>query len=180
MHLEIIYFMVRIAGAVFVVAGCTGMGLWLGRGIRRRVDELNEVKKTAILLRGEIRYSLAPLPEAIGRIALKAKPPLTEYLQEIYQELSAMEGKSFSEIWTRNTENFLSGSYLKPEDLNIIIDLGTKLGYLDKEMQLGAIDLFLDQLGQIIDEQVRVMPAKQKIYNYLGVLCGALIVILLI
>jgi len=180
MRLEIIYFMVKITGAVFVVAGCTGMGLWRSQSIRKRVDELNEVKKMILLLRGEIRYSLAPLPEAIGRIALKAKPPLIGFLQEIYKALSAMDGESFSDIWTRSTENYLSSSHLKAEDLTIIIDLGTQLGYLDKEMQLGAIDLFLEQLGHTIDEQIKGMPAKQKIYNYLGILCGVLIVILLI
>lgn len=180
MHLEIIYFMIKIIGVAFVVAGCTGMGLWMSRGIRLRVEELNEVKKAVLLLRGEIRYSLSPLPEAIGRIALKAKQPLAGFLQEIYESLSAMDGQSFSKIWTRSTENYLSGSHLKPEDLTIIIDLGTQLGYLDKEMQLGAIDLFLEQLGHTIDQQTQGMPAKQKIYNYLGILCGILIVILLI
>jgi len=180
MHLEIAYFMVKLAGAIFVMIGCTGFGQWLSRSLRMRLDELNEVKKSVLLLRGEIRYSLAPLPEAIGRIALKTKPPLKDFFEEIHKALAAMDGKSFSDIWTSSIELHLNSSHLKPEDLAIIIDFGASLGYLDKEMQLNAIDLFTQQLEHTIAEQVNSMPAKQKVYNYLGVLSGLLIVILLI
>lgn len=54
------------------------------------------------------------------------------------------------------------------------------LGYLDLEMQLSSIDLYLEQLEISIREAESSIGSKQKLYQSLGVAGGIFLVILLI
>ena len=58
--------------------------------------------------------------------------------------------------------------------------MGEVLGYLDLEMQLSSIELYLEQLELCIRESQEAARTKQKLYQSLGVAGGIFLVILLV
>ena len=65
-------------------------------------------------------------------------------------------------------------------DKENLVRFGENLGYLDREMQLGTIDLYLNQLEEEINEQAIVARERTKLYNVLGIMAGIFITIVMI
>ena len=91
-----------------------------------------------------------------------------------------MEGQSFGELWQKQIKRWLSDTHLKKGDKEQLGSLGEVLGYLDLEMQLSSIDLYLDQLELCIREAQEAAQTKRKLYQSLGVAGGIFLVILLV
>ena len=54
------------------------------------------------------------------------------------------------------------------------------MGYLDREMQVGAIDLYLEQLKLNIRKMQEELPEKRRILNCLGVMGGIFVAVVLV
>lgn len=74
----------------------------------------------------------------------------------------------------------LEKTKLYEKDLDRLISLGENLGYLDKEMQIGTIDLYLENLEQETMEARDNLSKNSRLYQCLGVASGILITILII
>lgn len=74
----------------------------------------------------------------------------------------------------------LKGLHLVRADLEQLESLGEVLGYLDAEMQLAAIRLYLEQLENSIAEAQEHMGSRQKLNQSLGIAGGVFLVILLL
>ena len=60
------------------------------------------------------------------------------------------------------------------------MQMGAFLGYLDKDMQLGTLDLYLQELAGEIKAAQESIPGKQKVCRSLGIMGGLFLVLLLI
>ena len=132
------------------------------------------------MLRGEIKYTKTPLPEAFASIAVRIKEPFGSFLEQTAEQMGSMEGQSFGELWQKQIKQWLSDTHLKKGDKEQLGGLGEVLGYLDLEMQLSSIDLYLEQLELSIREAQDAAQTKQKLYQSLGVAGGIFLVILLV
>ena len=65
------------------------------------------------------------------------------------------------------------------EEVQLVISLGSRLGYLDREMQLRQLGLYEEELNQHIHELHEKIPEKRKICQSLGIMGGFLLAILL-
>ena len=91
-----------------------------------------------------------------------------------------MDGRTFGELWRDQIQKGLAGTKLKREDREQLGVLGESLGYLDLEMQLSSIELYLEQLEIRIRDAQESLTGKQKLYQSLGVAGGIFLVILLL
>ena len=64
------------------------------------------------------------------------------------------------------------------EEKERIAQLGERLGYLDREMQLRQLSLYESEFERMIQNAKETAPAKKKMYHSLGVFGGAMIAIL--
>ena len=60
-----------------------------------------------------------------------------------------------------------------------MIQFGENLGYLDKDMQINTLDLYITQLETEITELAENLKEKTYLYNTLGVMAGVFISIVL-
>ena len=90
------------------------------------------------------------------------------------------EGEGLGELWQAEIKTRLSGTHLKREDREQLAGLGEVLGYLDLEMQLSSMELYLEQLELRIREAQEAAQTKQRLYQSLGVAGGIFLVILLV
>jgi stage III sporulation protein AB len=156
------------------------MGWYFSSELRNRIADLKELKKIIILLRGDIRYANTPLPEAVQALAIRQEGKYKLFLSEIADRLKELGGISFQTIWKETIEKKLDNTSLSKKDLEYLGQLGENLGYLDKDMQINTLDLYLSQIEEEIKELTRNVKEKTYLYNSLGVMGGIFITIIML
>lgn len=170
----------KIIGAVLIITSSSAMGFYISSNLRDRIEDMKELKKNVLILRGDIRYGNTPLPEAIGAIASRHEGNLAQFFTYIYEEVMKLDGKRFFEIWKMAVEQKLKDTSLNKNDKEHLIKLGENLGYLDKDMQINIIDLYIEQLEAEILEASKVLKEKAHLYNTLGVMAGIFVTIIML
>lgn len=172
--------MLKLVGAVLILASATGLGISYSLDLKKRCMELRLLKQLVYLLRGELKYTRTPLPDAFGHMAERMREPFSAFLRSMERELGNLEGKTFGELWRGQIDRELAGTFLKKEDKEQLKTLGEVLGYLDLEMQLNSLDLYLEQLDLSILEAQEAIRTKRKLYQSLGVAGGIFLILLLL
>ena len=167
-------------GAVMVIGSSGTLGFYCSGRIRKRLSQLRTVRQVLYMLKGEISYSASTLPEAFSHISRKTPQPFREFLERVSGRLKALEGENLERVWQQETRRIRKKTSLAGEDIEEWEDLGGRLGYLDRTMQLQLIDLFLSQW----EEKIRLLEKECgktcKLYQYLGVLAGLLLTVALL
>lgn len=172
--------MLKWIGIVLVFCGSTAAGISFSRELLKRVQQLGELRKLVVMLQGEIRYSNAPLFEAFGHVSQRVKDPFSLLLKNVAAKMEEFCGESLSEIFSRQIEEDLKATSLLPEDLEQLGRLGESLGYLDRQMQLETMNLYLEQLNLACDEAAEQHRSKSKLYHCLGIMGGLFLAIVFI
>ncbi|MFU0828859.1 MAG: hypothetical protein ACFWTJ_15250 [Lachnoclostridium sp.] len=74
----------------------------------------------------------------------------------------------------------LDNTSLNKKDLAALGQFGENLGYLDKDMQINTIDLYLEQIEEEIKDLSHNVKQKTYLYNSLGILGGIFITIIML
>lgn len=172
--------LLKILGAILTISSCSALGFYFSNELNVRVKQLRELKKYVMVLRGDIRYGGTPLPEAIGNLARRSPGVFKKFLSDVSELLFVSGGGTFSEIWSKCVWKDLKNTSLTGADKENLIRFGDTLGYLDREMQISTIDLYLNQLQEEINEQTIVAKERTRLYNVLGIMAGIFITIVMI
>ena len=172
--------MIKIIGALLVISSCGALGLYFSGELRTRINDLEELKKLLILLRGDIRYTNTPLPEALETLSKRHDGTYKKFLNNISNQLLKLNGESFSAIWKEAVKKDLKHTSLSKEDYNLIDQLGESIGYLDKNMQINTLDLYIEQIEITSSRLSKTVKEKTRLYNSLGIMGGIFITIILL
>lgn len=170
----------KLLGILLTIATSSLIGIYYSKKIEFRLEDLRQMKRALVLLRGEIKYSISTLPEAAESTACRCNQSFKYFYEILSKELKKFDGQNFQMIWESSVEKSLKNTYLIRSDIIRFKQLGATLGYLDKETQLNTINLYLEQLDEDIKYLIQHNEQNQKLYRNLGVLGGLLIVILFI
>lgn len=172
--------MIKWLGIGFVILGSTAMGMVMSGDLEKRVRQLKELRKMLVMIQGEIRYANAPLSEAFHHVGRRVPAPFQEFLEHVACQMEEYRGEVFSDIFARNVRIDLAGTALKKEDKEQLLRLGENLGYLDGQMQMNSIELYLHQLNETCEEASQEVRNKSKVYHCLGVMGGLFLAIIFI
>lgn len=172
--------MLKWLGIGLMIGACSAIGLSMGRDLKKRVTQLQELRRMTGMLQGEIQYAKSPMTEAFRHVAGRIKEPFSDFLTHTAEDMEKFSGESFCEIFSRNAEEDLKGSGLLKEDMEQLTGFGEHLGYLDQEMQLRTIDLYRTQLIETCEAASEEFKNKEKVYRYLGVCMGLFLAILFV
>ena len=171
--------LIRMAGAFAVISGCTMLGLYFAAREGFRINDLQELKKALIILSSEIEYMRNPLPEACANIARRISNPIGPLFGLFADLLTKNEGSTAYQLWSQAAEQSRDLAFLAEEDWEVVDGFGKTLGYLDKQMQQGAIKYALDYIDDKTTA-LQVMSDKNKrMYRSLGIIGGLLIAVVL-
>lgn len=173
-------FVIKLTGAFVTIAASTAIGFYFSLMFKERVKSMKELKKLLILLRGDIKFAATPLPEALEALAARHENEYTIFLEKLSMELKEQNGEVFFEIWKKCIEENLNSIPLNKKDKSGLLKFGENLGYLDKDMQINNIDLYLSQLENEIGESEKTLKDKTYLYNALGIMAGIFITIVII
>lgn len=172
--------LLKIIGCTLIILSSAGMGFFFSNEMRCRIDDLRELRKLVMLLRGDIRYGNTPLPEAVTAIARRHKGSFAAFFTKVSARLNELSGLTFQEIWKDAVEKELVDTSLSKRDKMQLLQFGENLGYLDKDMQMNTLDLFLSQLEEETKELSKTVKEKSYLYNSLGIMAGIFISIIML
>jgi len=171
----------KILGSILIITGTFAWGFMKCTNAKDRIVQLNIIKKVMIMLRGEIKYAGTALPDALESISNRITMIFAkEFFINVSKELNEMSEKTFKTIWYENANKYLKTSALNISDLDQFKNLGDNLGYLDKDMHLNTIDLYLEHLNMDIDLANAEIAQKCRVYKCVSLAAGVFITIIII
>jgi len=169
---------IRVLGVVLTLAASTALGLYLSSLAKFRQQDLLEFKKALLILKSEIEYIAAPLPDAISSIASRTTNPVSKIFTHYAQNLKNNDdGETAYQLWIEAIQSHKKESFLKKDDWEIVEGFGKTLGYLDKQMQVDSIKFTTDYLDSQVAELQTEGNKNQRMYRSLGVIGGILLLV---
>ncbi|RKJ52309.1 hypothetical protein D7X25_15520 [bacterium 1XD42-8] len=170
--------MLKLFGIICIMAGSAGMGYLQGREWKGRLNQWKIMKKMCLLIRSEIQYKGLPLPEAFISTAGKIPSPFQEMLKEVEEKMEERKGAHLPEIWREAVKKFMRKTSLNRQDIERLCTFGEQVGYFDKEVQMSAIDWYVEELEKDIAQNEKTIGQKVHMCHCLGILGGLFLTIL--
>lgn len=171
--------MLKLLGAVLIVLAGTLAGFKRAAQYADRPRNIRALIAALQRLETEILYGYTPLPEALHRIGQQSKEPLRAFFTAAADEMSPPQNRSAEEGIQRAMELHFKSAALKGTEKEIIRQLSCTLGTSDRSNQSTHIALALQQLKQEETVAREDQGKYEKMSKSLGLLLGALIVILI-
>ncbi|AHV98243.1 stage III sporulation protein SpoIIIAB [Paenibacillus sabinae] len=171
--------MLKLLGAAMILLAATLAGFRRASQYADRPRQIRGLIAALQRLETEIMYGYTPLPEALKRIAVQTREPLRGLLVTAAEGMSPPQNLTAQEALDRAMKTHWRATAMKIPEQEVLRQLSCTLGTSDRSHQTNHIALALQQLKQE-EISAREDQAKyEKVSKSLGLLLGALIVILI-
>lgn len=170
----------KLIGGILIILASSMLGVHYSELYVLRGKALKSVREIITNLKGEIRYNRTDLIEGFEIVSKKCNAPYKDMLNEVVFDMKNTTKHSFSDIWEKNVNKYLCSKGLNKGDIEQLIELSGKLGYLDYEMQLNSLEHYLLILDRTIEENRNDINDKCKIIRSLGLLIGIMVFIVIV
>lgn len=168
----------KLAGSFLVIVVSLLYGWKVKEELKSHVDQLVGMKEMLLMLQGEISYARTPLKEAFWQMSSQGKEPFAAFLKKAVEEMDGNE-ESIGKFWGRLVEEAENFSFSQ-EEKELLKRVGENFGYLDTQMQLKNLELYLGQVDALIQKAQKELKDRQKVASVVSLMCGLFLVILLI
>lgn len=167
----------NVLGAALVLGAAGMSGFVVARSYSDRPAVLRGLQGALTMLLTEIRYGATLLPDALVRIARHSPPPVDEFLFSAGAYLSN-DGLSTATAWRRAVTEQRGRWCLTNADEAVLLDLAGYIGQTFADHQENHIRLALVHLRRQEEEAAADAGVQSKLWRYLGVCAGGLLVLL--
>ena len=169
--------MIKLFGALLVIAGCGGFGFFIAAEHRREEKTLRHFISVLELMECELQYRLTALPELCRQAAFESRGPLKKTFSFLADELE--------DQISPNVEKCVDAALAKVKELPKLTAeamelLGRSLGRFDVEGQLKGIASVRAECVRIMESYTQNQDVRLRSYQTLGLCAGAAIAILFI
>lgn len=172
--------MQRLIGGILILSATGGAGYVYCRELRNYLGKLRYLRYVISLIRGEINYAGAPLPEVLAEVAGRIREPYRQWLLATSRTINQREESGFARMWNKCAEQYLKPLNLKADHAILIKEIGTFLGSLEKETLDHTFQLYLNRMDLEIEKQREGIASKTRIGSCLGVMSGLFLIVLLL
>jgi len=161
-----------------ILGGSSAIGLVIAKNYRERPRHLQSVRAGIDMLSTEIVYAATPLAAALENVSKSMQEPVAEFF--------SLSGRSIAnfvpvrDAWAQGLAHLRESTALIAADLEVIRLLGEVLGTSSREDQerhlLLACRRLQAQNDLAADEAVR----NERMWQYLGLLLGVLVVVIMV
>lgn len=171
--------MIKLLGAVLILITTTCLGFQRAKRYADRPRQIRQLQSALSLLRTEIGYGTRPLVKACEQIGKRIQSPISDLFIQLQYNLEHFDGSSTNDCFKSAVDQEWDKTVLTDAEKGIVLDFGRTLGASDREDQLQHLALAEANL-KIEETKAREEQAKnEKMYKTIGILCGALIIILM-
>lgn len=171
--------MLKFVGAVLILGTATLFGYMQALHYARRPKQIRLMISALQRMETEIVYALTPLSEAMLSLSKQVTAPLSQLFLLTAERLKESEGASTREVWQQTVREVWRSSSMKQPEQDIVLQLGTVLGLTDRADQVKHLKLAVSQLQTEEQESREEQKRFEKMWKSMGLLIGALIVILM-
>lgn len=170
----------RLVGAVLILTGCTGLGLWYRQQFIGRLQALRVLSSILEMLMSEIRYGRSTLPACCKEVATRVEEPYKNMLLQVYEDCNLAVAAPFGDIFIQKAEQILEQLPLKKEEWEIFVAPFKGQGFQDGQMQIKSLEQSFGRLQDMIRMQNEEQREKCRMSVGLGVMSGLLLIIVMI
>lgn len=164
--------------SIFIIS--TYIGFAYGETFKRRKDELKEVLKALTILENDIVYGATPLPEAFEKLSHKLCEPCSLFVKAITNRLIKGDVESVYDGAIKEFASLENKFYLYAEDKKIMDDFFKSLGESGVYGQEKIFSLAIEGIKMNLREANESARKNIKLYRYLGICLGTMIIIFII
>ena len=173
-------FVQKVIGGILILSATAGAGVVYGNELKRYLRNMVYLRYVFGLIRGEIEYTCAPLPEIFFGVSARVKEPYRRWLKKTAEEMECRDLSGFARVWNRCTDKYLEIPGLKQEHKILIKEPGTFLGSFEKDISDRAMEMYLNKMDLEIEKLRAELASKVKVGRCLGVMAGLFFIVLLI
>ena len=171
--------MIKLLGFIMVVSGCGMLGVHYGQGYGIRIRLLEELEQLLQYIYGEIEYSAGDMAYIFQNCSMRAY-----FFCDFFEGLSGCitGGKTgtLAQFWQENMQYILYLKSLKSADRELIGELGSHIGNLDRMTQLHTLEIYRLRLEYILQDAKKNYESQKKLCSVLGVTAGFFLAVLLV
>jgi stage III sporulation protein AB len=171
--------MLKLIGAILIMLSATLFGFYQAQQFSRRPKQIADLVRSLQRLETEMTYALTPLPQALLQVANACPVPVSFLFRYAADELKIAAGRTVQLIWQQAIAVHWKHTSLKTGEQEIVSQLGSTLGLSDSIDQVKHIRLAIHQLQGELETAVEERKRYEGMWRSLGMLMGALIVILM-
>ncbi|WP_282935749.1 stage III sporulation protein SpoIIIAB [Paenibacillus sp. RC67] len=171
--------MLKLLGAMMILLSATLFGFYQAQQYSRRPKQIGDVIRALQRLETEIVYGHTPLQEALMKVAKSCPQPVNAIFRHTAEELSQAGGRSTQQIWQQSLQEHWKHTSMKAGEQDIVRQFGFTLGLSDSTDQVKHLRLAIQQLQGDLDRSEEERKRYESMWRSLGLLMGALIVILM-
>jgi stage III sporulation protein AB len=171
--------MLKLLGAMMILLSATLFGFYQAQQFARRPKQIGDMIRALQRLETEIVYGSTPLPEALMQVARSCPRPVQAIFSHAAGELTKAEGRSVQQIWRQAVLSVWKLTSMKPAEQEIVSQFGSTLGTSDGADQVKHLRLAVLQLQGELETAQEERKRYESMWRSLGLLLGALIVILM-
>ena len=170
--------MLKLIGILLIVSATTKIGFALAARLERRKNSLLCFKDALSLLESEIGFAQNSLARACENIGNTLSPPAGAFFLDVHDALS--RGIDTQQAWEELLGKYRQTLCLTAADIQLLCSFAARLGRSDVENELKNIYNTTVSLNMQIANAKNTCDTYKRVYQSAGVLCGALIAVLLI
>ncbi len=163
---------------IFIIS--TYIGFAYAETFKKRQEQLKEILKSLTILQNDIVYGTTPLPEALGNLSHKVCKPLSNFIELVVNRLLKGNVESVYEAALEEFEVLENEFYLERDDRKIMSDFFKSLGESGVYGQEKIFLLAIEGIKINLSDAEENAKKNTKLYRYLGVCLGAMIIIFMI
>ncbi|NOU97682.1 stage III sporulation protein AB [Paenibacillus sp. LMG 31456] len=171
--------MLKLLGAMLILLAATLFGFYQAQQFARRPKQIGDMIRALQRLETEIIYGSTPLPDALLQVAKTCPAPLHLIFRHVAEELLRAGGRSVQSIWQQTVAADWRHTSMKSGEQDIFRQLGFTLGLSDGADQVKHLRLAVQQLQSELENAQEDRKRYESMWRTLGLLMGALIVILM-
>lgn len=172
--------MLKLIGSIIVICATTIMGFNYASIYTKRVKQLRVIQYAFNILESEIVYTSTPLVEAFQNVGDKSSDTIKKLFLSMSQNLSLKNTQNVLCAFKEAEKSLKGEIYFEKEELEIIYSFMNSLGNSDIEGQKKNFNITIKKLEAFEIRAEESRRKNEKLFRYLGVSAGMLIVIILV
>lgn len=172
--------MLKLAGILLLMAGCTGLGINKVAEEKQRIKELREIRSIIIRMQSEMVYGKRTLPEICLLFGDCAKEPYRSAFLTLYERMEENDGRVLQVLWEEQIEWCMKDLPLRREEKDILKELPGQLGILEETIQAAGVGQSLDIITEHIEKAQTEYENKAKVIMSISIMAGLFLIILLL
>lgn len=169
--------MLRVIGAVLVMAGTVGLAWREVERLGERVEVLRGLQGAVAYLEEELAFRFTPLPQLLEQLSQNRQGAVGAFFGNVGKKMEQGD-VPLRQGWRQGVEQTLS--MLKDEEQKTVAELGEVLGQYDAKTQVQTLKLTGERLAGAYIAAQEERGRLGKVYLALGVAGGLVTVLVLI